>query len=57
MLLCLVREDREFIERWTTSRGDRGGKAGAGMRGTARSNSYVAELCWRRTLRSREPRR
>jgi hypothetical protein len=57
--ICCVwcEEDREFIERWTTSRRIAWEQVDAGWRGAARADSYVAELCWKGVLTSKEPRR
>jgi hypothetical protein len=58
-LCCCVwcEEDREFIERWTTSRRIAWEQVDVGWRGAARADSYVAELCWKGVLTSKEPRR
>lgn len=50
-------EDRKFIDRWTAWRGDSLERVDAGMRGTARSDSYVAEVCWEEISTSNGPRR
>jgi hypothetical protein len=51
---CVWCEDyRELIERWTTWRSVSLRRVEVGMRGTTRSRSYVAELCWNGDFRSR----
>jgi hypothetical protein len=67
MVLCSVElrngvcvwceEDRKFIERCATSRGNPLEQFEAGRRGAARVDSYVAELCWIGRSTSKEPRR